>query len=285
MQYQKISIITPSYNQGEFLEETIKSVLDQNYPNLEYIIMDGGSTDNSVDIIKKYQNRLKYWESKKDQGQSHAINKGFRRATGDIIGWLNSDDLYLPDTLQTVVRFFRQHPDIDMVYGDQIEIDASGQVIRAVRSSNFNRRALIANGISISQPTSFYRRKVFEGVGDLDENIHWNMDFEYVLRIAFNGYRIFYIKQPLAKFRLHSTSKTVTGTSGERNHRRLMNQIQKKYLAQYPYRNIKLICRLFRIKRIFFNLDRIFKYRGYYMKRILNLFRMILNFSRTERRT
>ena len=116
----KISIITPSFNQGPFLEETILSVLQQGYPNLEYIIIDGGSTDESVGIIKRYQDRLHYWVSEKDSGQSEALNKGLRRATGDIIGWLCSDDLYLPGTFEKVVRIFEQHPAAGMLHGRSI---------------------------------------------------------------------------------------------------------------------------------------------------------------------
>lgn len=264
--WPKISIVTPSYNQGQFLEETVQSVLDQGYPNLEYIIIDGGSTDNSVEILRNYTERLAYWVSEPDRGQSHAINKGFQRATGDVLAWLCSDDLYLPDTLHTVGRFFFKHPDVDVVYGDVVEIDEGGGILRAVRTPNFNRLALLARGISVPQPTTFFRRRVYKQVGGLDETLNWNMDYEYLLRIAFGGHRIRRIAQPVAKFRLHSASKTVTGAVREREHWKSMEQIQKRYLEQHPCAAIGLICYLFRVKRALINIDRIYKYRRYYWK-------------------
>ena len=266
--WPRISIITPSYNQGQFLEETIRGVLDQGYPNLEYMIIDGGSTDDSVEIIRKYADRLAYWVSEPDRGQSHAINKGFQRATGDILVWLNSDDVYLPGTLHTVGRFFVEHPDVDMVYGDQIEIDEAGQVLRALRSLNFNRWVLLARGMSVSQPASFIRRQVYEQVGGPDEALYWNMDYDYVLRIAFSGHKIKRIAQPLARFRLHSTSKTVTGAVGEGGHWKSMEEIQRRHLAQHPLPAVRLICYAFRTKKVLTNVDRIFKYRRYYWKRV-----------------
>ena len=264
--YPKITVVTPSYNQGQFLEETIQSVLDQGYPNLEYIIMDGGSADNSVDIIRQYADRLAYWVSEPDRGQSHAINKGFQRATGDVLAWLCSDDLYLPETLHIVGRFFFEHPDVEVVYGDVVEIDEAGGILRAVRTPNFNRLALLARGISVPQPTTFFRRRVYEQVGGLDETLNWNMDYEYLLRMAFGGHKVRRIAQPLARFRLHSASKTVTGVVGERGHWKSMEQIQKRYLAQYPRAVIGLICYVFRARRALVNIDRIFKYRRYYWK-------------------
>ena len=127
--YPKISIITPSYNQGQFLEQTILSILSQDYPNLEYIIMDGGSSDNSVEIIRKHEDNLTYWVSEPDKGQSDAINKGFQRATGDILTWLNSDDYYLPGTLHTVAEYFTQHPDVECIYGDLQVVASNGDLL------------------------------------------------------------------------------------------------------------------------------------------------------------
>ena len=217
-----------------------------------------------MEIIRKYADRLAYWTSEPDRGQSHAINKGFQRATGDILGWLNSDDLYLPHTLHTVVQFFIEHPDVDMVYGDQIEIDEAGQVLRALRSLNFNRLALLARGMHVSQPTSFFRRRVYEQVGGLDEALHWNMDYDHVLRIAFGGYRIRRIARPLAKLRLHGDSKTATGAVTEH-----IEETQKRFLEQHPLVATGVICYLFRAKHALVNIDRIYKYRRYYWKRTL----------------
>jgi glycosyltransferase involved in cell wall biosynthesis len=124
-----ISIVTPSFNQDQFLEQTISSVLGQGYTNLEYIIIDGGSTDNSVDIIRKYSNSLTFWKSERDQGQSDAINQGFQRATGDIVAWINSDDYYLPGILLKIIEYFERHPQVDIVYGDLQVIDPSGNFL------------------------------------------------------------------------------------------------------------------------------------------------------------
>lgn len=129
-EYPKISIVTPSYNQGSYLEETILSVLNQKYPNLEYIIIDGGSTDSSVEIIKKYASYLSYWVSEKDSGQSEALNKGFNRASGEIIAWLNSDDLYCENTLHIIAEKFMEHPEVGIVYGDVINFMANGKETR-----------------------------------------------------------------------------------------------------------------------------------------------------------
>ena len=127
-EFPKISIVTPSLNQGQFIKRTILSVLKQGCHNIEYIVMDGGSTDNTVEILKKYEDRL-IWKSEPDRGQSHAINKGFRMATGEIIGWLNSDDTYEPDALKTVIQFFSEHPEIDLIYGDCNMIDENDNII------------------------------------------------------------------------------------------------------------------------------------------------------------
>src|ERR1035437_4288596 len=128
--YPKISVITPSFNQGKYLESTIKSVLEQDYPNLEYIVIDGGSEDNSVEIIKKYEKHLAYWESVKDKGQSHAINKGFAIATGEILAWLNSDDTYEQNAIYNIAEWFRKYPELDFIYGDVNIIDEKGAVLQ-----------------------------------------------------------------------------------------------------------------------------------------------------------
>jgi len=164
----KISIITPSYNQGQYLEETIKSVLDQQYPNLEYIIMDGGSTDNSVEIIKKYESQLAHWESKPDGGQSAAINKGFNMATGDILAWLNSDDYYTPESLFQVSEMFTAD-DLKIVFGEcALYHEKSGKVKKS-RVFEFAKSHNIELSDYLIQPSSFWTKKTGEVVGNLDE--------------------------------------------------------------------------------------------------------------------
>lgn len=203
-----ISIITPSYNQGPFLEQTILSVLDQNYPDLEYLIMDGGSTDDSVEIIERYQNRLAYWVSKPDSGQSDAINKGFRRSTGEIVAWINSDDYYLPDTFSTVAKYFADNPDIDFVYGDLINVDQLGNRLFISKTIPCRSSWLIYGGLRIPQPACFFRGNVLDRVGYLNESLHRTMDIDFFIRCVTAGIRFGHIPQPLACFRIHQESKT-----------------------------------------------------------------------------
>jgi glycosyltransferase involved in cell wall biosynthesis len=205
----KISIVTPSYNQGAFIERTIQSVLNQNYPNLEYIIIDGGSTDGSMEIIKKYQDKLAYWVSEKDRGQAHAINKGFHRATGDIVGWLNSDDEYCSGTLETVAKTFTADNDVDFVFGNRITIDENGRILRDERHTRFSFSALVLYGMIVSQPASFWKRELFEKYGYLDESKRFCMDYEFFCRIGAH-IKAKHIRKHLARFRRHPSSKSST---------------------------------------------------------------------------
>lgn len=210
--WPKISIVTPSYNQRQFLEETIRSVLLQGYPNLEYIIIDGGSTDNSVEIIKKYEKWLTYWVSEKDSGQSQAINKGFEKATGDILGWLNSDDLLEPDALLRVSNAVCTHKEIPVhwIVGGMVFFDNQpGQNIRVKEPcfpdtlENWLVRSWFA-----PQPSTFWSRKAWLAVGPLREDLHYSFDREYWLRLRFAGYNPMIIPQILSKFRYHDKSKS-----------------------------------------------------------------------------
>lgn len=202
----KISIITPSYNQVKYLEQTILSVLNQNYPNLEYIIIDGGSTDGSVEIIKKYEKQLSYWESEKDTGQSNAINKGFKKATGEIVAWLNSDDLYFPYTLNMVAKSHSENPRIDLIYGDVENFYPNGSSNLFIHKP-FDLIDFLSR-VSIHQPAVFWKRKILDEIGYLDESLHYLMDYDLWMRIFLN-YKTLHISQPLAQFRVHSDSKTV----------------------------------------------------------------------------
>ncbi|MFA6400839.1 MAG: glycosyltransferase family 2 protein [Salinivirgaceae bacterium] len=201
----QISVIIPSFNQAQYLEQTLLSIIDQNIENIEIIVVDGGSTDGSVEIIKQYEMQLAYWASEPDRGQSHAINKGFAIAKGDIIAWLNSDDLYLPDTFKTVIQIFQNNPAIDLIYGDVINFDEKGNEtyygVAEFEPYDFLTR------ISIHQPAVFWRRKILNESGVLDESLHYVMDYDYWMRVFFS-YKTLKINKPLAKFRVHSTSKT-----------------------------------------------------------------------------
>jgi len=204
----KISIVTPSYNQAQFLERTIISVLNQNYPNLEYIIIDGGSTDESSRIIRSYEEHLTYWVSEPDAGQSDALNKGFARATGKILAWLNSDDLYLPKALFKAAHTFVKNPNAAVVYGDYILIDANDVCTALRRQPSFDYQIFLhAYGI-VPQPASFFNSEAFFNVGGIDSGFDYVMDYDLLLRLAQYG-KIVHIREYLAAFRFHSTSKTV----------------------------------------------------------------------------
>lgn len=209
--WPRISIVTPSYNQGQFIEETIRSVLLQGYPNLEYIIIDGGSTDGTAGIIKMYERHLAYWVSEPDRGQTHALNKGYARATGDIFGWLNTDEMYLPGTLARVGRLFKQQTDLDLTFGNRIVINASGQEIRRDHLPNMSPRifTLYAYGLLFSDVT-FWSRDVHHRTGILDEKNfpHLSMDFDWMLRLSMQVKRWKYLSEYLSVFREHEQRKT-----------------------------------------------------------------------------
>jgi glycosyltransferase involved in cell wall biosynthesis len=203
----KISIITPSFNQADYLDETIRSILDQNYPDLEYLIVDGASTDGSVRIIKKHSEHLTWWVSEMDAGQADAINKGFARATGEIVAWLNSDDVYLPDTLKTVAELFAANPDAGIIYGDVLSIDGDGNPINVQRFAQYGVEDLMQFKI-ISQPGVFMRRSVLEQAGYLDEDYHFLLDHHLWLRMAQLA-PIIYTPQIFAKARYHADAKNI----------------------------------------------------------------------------
>ncbi|MCJ7791418.1 MAG: glycosyltransferase [Dehalococcoidia bacterium] len=206
-----VSIVTPSYNQAQFLEKTILSVLNQDYPNLEYIIIDGGSTDVSVDIIRKYEDRLAYWVSEHDEGQADAINKGWRRSTGEILAYLNSDDTYEPGAVSAAVEAFSEHPEVYLVYGHLNHIDDQGRVLRQFYAPPYDLRTFIGGNITcyIRQPTAFIRRAALEKVGMLYTSLHYSMDHDLFVRICrhFPAYRI---PRIMANFRYHPSSKTMS---------------------------------------------------------------------------
>jgi len=206
----KISIITPSYNQGQYLEETIQSVLDQKYPNLEYIIMDGGSTDNSVEIIKKYESQLAHWESKPDGGQSNAINKGFNMASGDILAWLNSDDYYSPDTLHQVSELFARD-DLKIVFGECALYHEKSGKIKDSRVFEFAQSHKIEYSDYIIQPSSFWTKKTWELVGNLNAKLTYTFDWEWYIRAKRAGVHFQAVDKIWSVYRYHDQHKTGTG--------------------------------------------------------------------------
>lgn len=245
-----ITIVTPSYNQGQFLEETIRSVLLQRYPNLEYFIMDGGSTDSSREIIQRYASDLTYWRSQIDNGQSAAISEGFRMSTGEILGWVNSDDLLLPNCLLEVGKYFTQHPDLDCVVGGTIVVDETTRPVRnrlglprIVRGERETLTKLLTRpGHSFYQPASFWRRQTYMDVGGLDINLRFAMDYDLYLRLA-SRKPFGHLDQLLACLRLHPQSKSTQLQSVRQSecaiilqrymsrHSVIVNTIYRKYLA------------------------------------------------------
>ena len=176
-----VSIVTPSFNQAQYLEETLRSVLEQDYPSLEYIVVDGSSTDGSVEIIRKYSDRLAWWVSEKDRGQGDAINKGLEHAHGEIIAWLNSDDTYLPHTIASAVQIFEQNPDVVLVYGDMLAVDAHSETINVLRYRQLSLEDLLCFQI-IGQPAVFFRRDAYEKTGGLDTSFHFMLDHHLWIR-------------------------------------------------------------------------------------------------------
>ncbi len=204
--WPRISVVTPSFNQGKYIEETIRSILLQGYPNLEYIIMDGGSNDGSLEIIKKYEPWLALWVSEKDRGQSHAINKGFLSSTGDIVAWLNSDDKYVPDAFRKVGFYFNKNVTCKCLYSNLRVIDAQNQEIGIWYARPASLESIyLENGIP--QPTVFLRREILDNIGLLREDLHYCMDVEYWIRIA-KEYSFCFLDELLAEFRRYSHSKS-----------------------------------------------------------------------------
>jgi len=200
-----VSIITPSFNQAAYLEQTILSVLGQDYPHIEYFVVDGASTDNSVDIIRKYESKLAWWVSEKDKGQADAINKGFARATGEVVAWLNSDDYYLAGVVSAAVKVFEENPDVVLVYGNMLAVDERGQTFNTLNYKQLTLEDLLCFQI-IGQPAVFMRRSALQKTGGLDSSFHFLLDHLLWMQIAQHG-RILHVPQTWAAARYHAEAK------------------------------------------------------------------------------
>ena len=207
-----VSIVTPSYNKGSFIEETILSVKNQTYPHIEHIVVDGGSTDETLDILRKCDDSL-IWISEPDEGQSDAINKGWRRAKGEILAYLNADDIYMPWAIQTAVEYLVENPDVGMVYGGCNLINERGQVAGQYPTKEFELRQILCGFCIVPQPSVFLRRAVLDEVGYLDTNLHMAMDLDLWIRIGLK-FKVQYIPQVLASFRCYPSTKSSSNTSG-----------------------------------------------------------------------
>jgi glycosyltransferase involved in cell wall biosynthesis len=205
-----VTVVTPSFNQSQFIERTILSVLDQDYLNIEYIIIDGGSTDGSVEIIKKYENRVAIWKSEPDKGQTDAINKGFQLAHGQVLAWLNSDDTYNPGTVRDAVKFLKEHPDVGMVYGDANFINADDEVIGRFPAAQTDRTRLLQGYVHVPQQSSFFRYDIWKKVGPLDPDFFFAMDYDLWVRLSALAPLVYFPHQIWANFRLHDEGKTIS---------------------------------------------------------------------------
>ena len=263
--YPRISIVTPSYNQAQFLERTILSVLNQNYPNLEYIIIDGGSTDGSVEIIKKYEKYLNYWVSEKDNGQADAIDKGFKKTSGEILAWLNSDDTYLPETFCKIIKNFKQNPKADLIFGNIYFIEKNDLVIGELRLTKLSLSNFLFEDISLAQPATFWTRSSYYKIGGINTRYHFCMDFEFFTRIAKSG-QLTYIREYLASFRIHKNSKTSNYLYIWRSeHDEIVKCYLPKKVQNYKLFYRKIICHINRIFYYFLQGDL-----SYILKKCLN---------------
>jgi glycosyltransferase involved in cell wall biosynthesis len=250
-----VTVVTPSYNQGAFIEETILSVLNQTGATIEYMVMDGGSTDRTVEILEKYRDRLEF-VSEKDKGQTDAINKGLRRSRGRILAYLNSDDTYLAGAVAKAMRFLDSHSEFAMVYGEGYHVDVQGRFLERYYTEPFDFCRL-AEICFICQPTVFFRRELLSTIGFFDASLHYCMDYDYWIRVG-KRYAIGYIPEYLATSKLHLEGKTLAKTV--RFHQEILNTVQRHYghvpsrwVAAYAHRYLeRFLSRKGRIRELAF---------------------------------
>jgi glycosyltransferase involved in cell wall biosynthesis len=250
--YPKINIVTPSFNQGKFLEETIQSILNQNYQNLEYFVVDGGSTDNSVDIIKKYANRINWWVSEPDKGQSDAINKSFQKTKGDWLCWVNSDDILLPRALGKVAETFNLNPSADVITGNVLYINQNNIITRCVKVPKVSWFFYRHSVGSFVAPAVFFKRSLYEKVGGLDIKLHYSMDLDLWHKFRLAGAKIYHIREYLGGFRIHQSSKTgprMLGTKKYFEHPET-TQIRKKYIPGVQKNTIRVFRVLYKLRQL-----------------------------------
>ena len=233
----RITVVTPSFNQAQFLDQTIDSVLSQGYPNLEYIIIDGGSTDGSPDIIRRYEKHLAYWISEKDRGPADALAKGFSRGTGAILAYLNSDDIYLPGSLEAIADVMSD-PAVDVAYGNMYWIDTTGCIIGEQRQTPFIPMGYLYGGATLQQPATFWKRDLYTQCGGIDASYHFAYDTDLFVRFAVRGARFKHVNRFVASFRIHSQSKSSTEFD---LCRRELERLRQAYLP-FPFHSLRARC-------------------------------------------
>jgi glycosyltransferase involved in cell wall biosynthesis len=250
MAYPSISIVTCSYQQGRFIDATIRSVLDQAYPALEYLVIDGGSKDNTVEVIQRYADRIDYWVSEKDRGQTHALMKGFGRASGEIQGWLCSDDLLLPGALEFVGRFFEAHPDVDFIFGDALWIDGEGRFLRAKKEMPWDKFVFLYDHNYLAQPSCFWRKSLFDKVQGLDEALHLTMDSDLWLRFAQHT-EPRYVQSFLSCMRYYPEQKTRALAAEGRVESERLKVIDQSPWVNWPRKPMSLLAKACRVANKF----------------------------------
>ena len=242
----KISVVTPSLNQGSFLDETLQSVRAQAYARTEQLVLDGGSTDGTLDLLQSRTGpewQHLQWISEPDGGCTQALNKGIRMATGDVIGWLNSDDRYRPGCFETVARVFAENPHVDVLYGDFTLIDEKGTHLRVRREIEFSRLVLYYHRISpVPSTATFFRRRIFDEGNFFDESLQFAMDYEFFVRLANKGYRFKHIHALLADFRLHPTSKTCATGARQLAETRMTMQKHSPVALSIQNQTLRTLC-------------------------------------------
>ncbi len=250
--FLKISIVTPSFNQAGFLEKTIHSVINQHYSHLEYIVMDGGSNDGSIDILRKYMEYLTKWASEPDKGQSDAINKGFKKATGDLLCWLNSDDILFPGTLRRIASFFKAHTCADIITGNVVYIDENDYIVQCIRIPRM-RWFFYRFGVGyFCAPAVFFKRELYERVGGLDIDLHYSMDIDLWHKFRLAGAKVYHIKEYLGAFRVHSSSKTGPRIKGEKKYfeHPETTLIRKKYLPDVSKNTVRFFRIMYKLWQV-----------------------------------
>lgn len=247
-----VSIVTPSFNQGRFVEQTILSVLNQTYSRIEYLVIDGASTDQSVDILKKYEEKIAYWHSRRDNGFADAISQGFQRSTGDILAYLNSDDLLAPDAVERAVQVLQSHKDAVMVYGNRVCIDEEGQLLYFRPNMPWLSRTPYIS-MTIGQESCFWRREAYQAVGGMNTDIKFGIDYDLFSKFAQKG-AIVHAGDIWGFFRKHRMSKTMTQyqTLGKQEKVRIQNEVWGKEVNRIKWISVYFFLKLYALIAMFF---------------------------------